>query len=221
MKLKFYWIKSIYIILSCILLQAQSIQAKNQNKANYHNYLIDKDVKDFPKIVSEGDQNVFQLISHGRPGQLLLNGQWRNASEIVKYLHDHQIISKKITHLNIYGCSFAQGAAGVKAMAYLQQKLHLSIAASSNITGAEGDWILEVGKPIASLHQTQYRYNLQALDTADFDNDGIKNWRDLDDDNDGVKDDLESTCISANMPNTGWAKRPRKFPRNRTGKRRY
>ena len=201
MKLKSYWIKSIYIILGCLLLQTHAIQAKNKNQARYLNYLIDKDVKEFPKIIPEPDKNVFQLISHGKPGKLLLDGQWRNASEIAGYIHEHQLISDKITQLNIYGCSFAQGAEGAKAIAYLEQNLHVNIAASNNITGASGDWILEVGKPIATLSLTQYHYNLQALDTTDFDNDGIKNWRDLDDDNDGVKDDLESTCTSANMPN--------------------
>jgi hypothetical protein len=158
------------------------------------NVWIDKSVAGFP-VVKDESATVFQLISHGRSGALYLDGQWRNAPEIVTYLQSNHILSSDILHINIYGCEFAKGAKGRAAVAYLEAHLHVAVAASDNITGKGGDWVLEVGKAMDVLNLPQYQASLQYAPGDDFDGDGIINSIDIDDDNDGILDAVECpTC---------------------------
>ncbi len=126
-------------------------------------YFVDKDVKDFEYLVKEQLNQageVFHLFSHGKPGQLLINGTWMNSQQIgdwwIKNYGD-----AKYAYLNIYGCNFAKGEQGRDALTYLENQLGISIAASDDLTGTNGDWELEVGTPIASIELTEYPYNLQ------------------------------------------------------------
>ncbi|UAY53267.1 DUF4347 domain-containing protein [Ferruginibacter albus] len=200
-----------FSILVCLLLTS-SVYAHN-GKNSFHpktihslstsikgNSYIDASVQQFP-VVTEKRSNVFQLISHGRSGELLLDGKWRNAAMIAEFIRSHQLLSKKIKYLNIYGCEFAKGENGLAAVNYLKQHLGVAIAASDNITGKGGDWKLEVGNAINALSFPQYTDNLQCAGGGviggtgpndDFDGDGICNNNDIDDDNDGVLDAVEA-----------------------------
>ncbi len=46
-------------------------------------------------------------------------------------------------------------------MSFLKDKLNLTIAASNNITGIDGDWNLEEGTPKESISVSNYLGNLQ------------------------------------------------------------
>ena len=95
--------------------------------------------------VENADKSL-HLFSHGRPGELFINGKWLQKEAIALFVNSN--FSKLTVHgsqLNIYGCNFAQGEKGKVAITYLEKELGISIAASTNITGAEGDWKLEVG----------------------------------------------------------------------------
>ena len=70
-------------------------------------------------------------------------------------------LQKKFNHINIYGCEFAKGLEGQKAVTYLEKTLKKSVSASNNITGKDGDWILEVGKIENPVSLNNYNYNLQ------------------------------------------------------------
>lgn len=105
---------------------------------------------------------VFQLFSHGKPGQLLINGQWLAPQAIAAWLSQNGLLTD-ITHLNIYGCEFAQGEQGAQAVQTLEQLLGVSIAASTNLTGQGGDWVLEAGAPpIAALRVDAYKHTLHS-----------------------------------------------------------
>jgi len=54
----------------------------------------------------------------------------------------------KIEHLNIYGCEFAKDAIGKAAIHYLETALNISVSASNDITGVNGDWKLKVGQQL-------------------------------------------------------------------------
>jgi hypothetical protein len=124
-------------------------------------YFVDIAVADISVANLQPEQgNVLQLFSHGRSGELLLDGQWRNAAQIAKWLHNTDLLTHK-QHLNIYGCEFAKGAKGQAAVAYLEKELGITVAASNNITGRSGDWTLEVGHPMAVIALTAYVGNLQ------------------------------------------------------------
>lgn len=106
--------------------------------------------------------SAFQLYSHGTPGRLYLEGKWRDAPQIADWLKKKGFLQGK-DQLNIYGCNFARGELGESAVAYLQSALGLSIAASDDLTGIDGDWELEVGTSQEILAPQNYAFNLQGF----------------------------------------------------------
>jgi hypothetical protein len=128
-------------------------------------YFIDQHVDEPQTIVAQlslsEDSGIYHLVSHGRPGELLINGKWLDEEEIVDWIKSKGLNKKE---LYIYGCEFAKGEEGRDAVAYLQNHLGVSVAASTNITGKDGDWLLEVGNK--SLAIDDYAFNLQTLTTT-------------------------------------------------------
>ena len=98
---------------------------------------------------------IFHLFSHGRPGELLINGQWKDAKAIALWFKENNPTSN-FKYLNIYGCNFAQGEKGASAVSYLEEQLNVSVSASTNITGKDGDWDLEVGTSNFTVSPTAY-----------------------------------------------------------------
>ena len=140
---------------------------------------------------------ILHFISHGKPGELLINGQWLDAHRLVRVLHEQIITNQGVNQINIYGCEFGQGTVGKAAVAYLEKTLKVHVAASDDITGHDGDWELEVGSPTQRIGTLEnYPFNLQYASSDDFDGDGVINSLDLDDDNDGVLDSEEKIVPS-------------------------
>ncbi|MCP4277961.1 MAG: DUF4347 domain-containing protein, partial [Gammaproteobacteria bacterium] len=140
------------------------------NGSMQKNYFVDQSLNGQQSLQTaaqqHSEQNTYHLFSHGRPGQLLINGQWLNASEIAGFVKENFSLSGRCPQdrgaLNIYGCNFAKGEKGRQAVAYLEKTLGISIAASNNITGKDGDWNLEYGNTLASSIEIEdYHYNLQ------------------------------------------------------------
>ena len=206
-------------LLGFTLMNLQFVHAKDSQTNHY----VDNSVLDFPKI-AQGGNNVFQLITHGRSGELFINGKWLNTEGVVKFLQNR--ITKNVRQVNIYGCEFGKGSKGLQAVAELEQKLGVSVAASDDITGKDGDWHLEIGHSSGVLNLSSYTHNLQRNDGNDFDGDGIVNGWDIDDDNDGVLDTDEMECSRCtpgfNVSYTAychdiWAYQPELTITNRTG----
>ncbi|MBI1225087.1 MAG: DUF4347 domain-containing protein [Bacteroidetes bacterium] len=107
-----------------------------------------------------GCKEIFHLFSHGRPGELYLNGEWKTAEKIAAFIKP--LLARDFKHLNIYGCEFAKGEKGKEAVSYLEMALGISVAASDDITGKDGDWDLEVGSAKTTEVFADYAYNLQA-----------------------------------------------------------
>jgi hypothetical protein len=124
------------------------------------NIFIDDAVADFPQIASK-DKTVFQLVTHGRPGELFISGNWLNASQIAVFIKQRVGEHSRVFYLNIYGCNFAKGRKGKEAVLFLEDNLKMHVAASSNVTGRGGDWTLEVGIPKNVLHPS-YSHSLQS-----------------------------------------------------------
>ena len=123
---------------------------------------IDSSVSELKVNSASINSKVFHLFSHGRSGELFIDNQWMNAIEIAEKFKN-EIEDKK--ELYIYGCNFAKGDKGRKAVAYLETKLNVSISASNNITGIDGDWTLEVGSGKHSLAINYFKGNLQLDNT--------------------------------------------------------
>ncbi|WP_211324172.1 DUF7507 domain-containing protein [Echinicola strongylocentroti] len=168
---------------------------------------VDKDVEGASHLKSGSDATggIFQFFTHGRSGELLIDGHWSGPQEVAEFLEERFLnIPVGIHHINIYGCEFAKGPQGKAAVAYLEKVLGVTVAASTDVTGHEGDWKLEVGKTLAALSFPEYTFSLQACAGTvggmepedDYDGDGICNIDDADDDNDGITDADETVCTT-------------------------
>ncbi|PKQ66539.1 hypothetical protein BZG01_10970, partial [Labilibaculum manganireducens] len=125
------------------------------------NIYIDKDLKSKECLSNlPSTPESFQLFSHGRAGELLIDGEWFTAPQIATWLKKSKLL-KGITHLNIYACEFGKGLKGQNAVAYLEKSLNITLAASDDITGTNGDWDLEVGTRKDVLEFPTYSYSLQ------------------------------------------------------------
>ena len=194
--------KKFFLVLTGILFFSffyTSLVAKSKN------YFIDDSLQDKSILINlltnVDDDGVFHLFTHGREGELLIGGEWLSGEKLVKWIQSQESFNRK-KYLNIYGCNFAKGEKGRKAVAYLEKQLGITIAASTNITGKDGDWVLEYnGEQLIAKNQQLigYNYNLQCTGPAsDCDNDGVNNNTDLDDDNDGITDLNEGACPPSN-----------------------
>ncbi|PHN02337.1 galactose-binding domain-containing protein [Flavilitoribacter nigricans] len=122
----------------------------------------DRALRDFPAVTAQ-DPSTFQLFSHGKPGKLFIEGAWKTPTQIAEFVEARtQNMGSGISHLNIYGCEFGKGRQGRAAVAYLENRLGVSVAASDNITGIDGDWDLEVGiQGTNAIQFENYPFNLQ------------------------------------------------------------
>ena len=159
-------------------------------------FYIDSELEDQSTIkngVSENSKvsNVFHLFTHGKSGQLFIDNAWLDAPEIVNWWKK-QAVKNQVDHLNIYGCNFAKGEIGEAAVQLIETQLGITVAASNNITGKDGDWDLEVGDNKSAIAVKNYSHSLQ----SDTDGDGVPDSSDLDDDNDGITDVDECTGLN-------------------------
>lgn len=139
-------------IASAIVLLISPVTAQN--------YYIDASVKDFSGSEIAPSGEVFHLVSHGQPGALLIEGEWLSGSSLIAWLQEAGV--GQYSHLNIYGCSFGEGSVGLAAVCALGEALALSVAASDDVTGYNGDWDLEVGASQDGIALPSYPHRLQA-----------------------------------------------------------
>ncbi len=200
-------IKSKFLNFSLIILAfvcSKNINAKSisiKEDVLKSNVFIEKSVRNSEQLLDaiENNRDVFHLFSHGKSGELLINGKWLNAHEVVQWIRTI-IDANSLKQLNIYGCEFGKGIKGVKAVDILVKELGIKIAASNDLTGRGGDWNLEVGETSSSISLPTYKYTLQIPSSCrqgvDSDGDGISDNCDLDDDNDGILDTVEESLTT-------------------------
>ncbi len=144
--------------------------SKTINNTGYTNTYVAPDLPDAEVLRSAivTDATTFHLFSHGRSGELLIDGQWLGAEEIANFVNQQlKANSQQPTAINLYGCEFAQGKKGLEAVAYLEEELGIAVAASTNITGKDGDWKLEVGASNIAFSVANYTYSLQVVTIAE------------------------------------------------------
>lgn len=124
---------------------------------NSPSVFIDRSLTNFPSIKIKNEK-AFHIFSHGKPGELFINGQWLGKEELSTFFKDK---TKNAKELLIYGCEFAKGEKGKESVRYLEKELNVKISASTDITGLNGNWILEYGKSIHTIKLFTYKGNLQ------------------------------------------------------------
>jgi hypothetical protein len=140
-------------------------------------YLIDESVSDVTSIVREipasaevriigfGEDGIAQilaalagrrdisaihLVSHGRPGAIVLGASVIDTTTLATRAEDFVAIGRTLASdadLLIYGCNVAEGEGGKVFLAQLADLIDANVAASVTPTGAAhlgGDWNLDV-----------------------------------------------------------------------------
>ena len=106
------------------------------------------------------------ILSHGAAGELRLGSQWLGADQLLSHTAQLKSWSQALAtgaDVLLYGCDVAEGSIGQAFVQELSQLAHADVAASNNITGAGGDWTLEVSTGQISaklLGNASYHYSL-------------------------------------------------------------
>jgi len=168
----------------------------------------DKDGVEQIASVLEDRENLdaVHIISHGRSGTLDLgNAKLTEASMNGRHADEMQIIQNALSEnsdILIYGCDFGAHARGASAVETFAELTGADVAASIDLTGAAnlgGDWELEVEQGVVETSlalsaraQTQFSEVLTTVTIeslqVDTDGDGVNDFTDIDDDNDGILD---------------------------------
>ena len=92
------------------------------------------------------DLAAIHIISHGAPGRLQLGNTLLDTATLTTYSAPLTTLGQALStdgDLLLYGCDVATGDAGQAFIQQLATVTGADIAASTNATGAPGDWILE------------------------------------------------------------------------------
>jgi hypothetical protein len=98
-------------------------------------------------ITSYSDLNAIHIISHGSNGVLSLGSILLTNSNITDYQSELTQIGQALNNkgdILLYGCNVAQDTQGLQFVNTLSQLTQADIAASTNLTGVDGDWNLEI-----------------------------------------------------------------------------
>ena len=117
----------------------------------------------------EGRENIdaIHLITHATEGSVVVGASVLNTASIEGQYHE--MLAEIGSHMSatgdvlIYGCDFAAGTDGTATVLSLAQALNADVAASTNTTGVDGDWILEdhVGKiETTAIHANDWHHDL-------------------------------------------------------------
>jgi Ca2+-binding RTX toxin-like protein len=119
-----------------------------------------------------GNLQSIHIISHGSSGQLQLGNTFLNSTNLHNYTEALSRIGEALNEqgdILLYGCNVAQDEIGHSFIDQLSSLTDASIAASTTITGIDGDWRLEttVGEIQSTLivnqtSQVAYGYSLTA-----------------------------------------------------------
>jgi len=95
-----------------------------------------------------GEYTALHLFTHGASGKLQLGKDTLDASGLNQAGVQGQLhaLGQALTpdgDLLLYGCDVAEGQSGLEFISKLAQATQADIAASTNLTGMHGDWVLE------------------------------------------------------------------------------
>lgn len=101
---------------------------------------------DYLKQKAAGSVDAIHLLSHGSRDALNLGTLTLNHNNLSQHRDALTQIGSALTtdgDFLIYGCDVAQDQNGMALIGQLAQLTQADIAASSNLTGKQGDWVLE------------------------------------------------------------------------------
>ncbi len=140
------------------------------------------------------------ILSHGESGSLnFANGRLsqNNLSQYTTQIKSWSQALSTDADILLYGCDVAGGTAGAAFIRELGQLTQAEVAASTNLTGAGGDWILEASTGIIEsalvsdeTGRSQYRYSLDSVQLLSNSNSTLAS--------DAIGGDLGDRSVSSN-----------------------
>ena len=113
-------------------------------------YLINSNEDGFKRISEilkdKNDINALHLIGHGSVGQIVFGNAFLNNETIDNYKSTLSSIGQSLTETGdilFYGCNVAGNEKGKLLIQKISEVTKADIAASDDLTGKDGDWVLE------------------------------------------------------------------------------
>ncbi|MBX3421912.1 MAG: DUF2341 domain-containing protein [Pirellulaceae bacterium] len=109
-------------------------------------------------VQSESQIETFSILSHGVAGAFQLGSNWITADNLTDYQASLQVLGKSFssdTKIYLLGCDVTGDLAGQLLVEQLAEITSAQVFASNNVTGADGDWILEYASTGAILSAAQ------------------------------------------------------------------
>ena len=113
--------------------------------------------------------DAIHIVGHANVGQVVLGNSVLNVETINYFKSNLESIGESLTKdgdILFYGCNLAKGEQGKLFVQQIGNITQADIAASDDITGKDGDWLLEVEKGIIeakSLEVNHYNSSLVTL----------------------------------------------------------
>jgi autotransporter-associated beta strand protein len=133
-------------------------------------------------LAERQDIEAIHILGHGSAGQAILGTARLNAASLDEYSDELAIIGEALTtdgDILLYGCNVAADATGVDFIGSVAELTGADVAASDDLTGADGDWVLELqsgGVEADSLfggsNPIDYQYNLSSFTVNTVNNTG-------------------------------------------------
>ena len=124
-------------------------------------------INDYLDAHADTEYSAIHIVSHGNEGYISLNGERIEAATLNPA--DWKAIGEHLSDdadILIYGCDTAKSDEGKALVQSIADLTGADVAASTNSTGANGDWDLEYRSGLieaATLAPESYRYDLEAI----------------------------------------------------------
>ena len=139
-------------------------------------YLINSNEDGFKRISEilkdKNDINALHLIGHGSVGQIVFGNAFLNNETIDDYKSTLSSIGQSLTETGdilFYGCNVAGNEKGKLLIQKISEVTKADIAASDDLTGRDGDWVLENKLGIVETQNFKIGgYNHNLVSTSDM-----------------------------------------------------
>ncbi|MFZ6780587.1 DUF4347 domain-containing protein, partial [Undibacterium sp. Ji83W] len=134
-------------------------------------------------LQGKADITAVHVVSHGGEGYLVVGNTMLSSYNLTDYQASLATIKKAMApgaDILLYGCDVAKGDAGAHFVNELAKATGTDVAASTNDTGAHGDWVLEYHSgavettAIAAQH---YQYDLATIKVTNLNDSGAGSLR--------------------------------------------
>ncbi|MBC3911019.1 DUF4347 domain-containing protein, partial [Undibacterium umbellatum] len=134
-------------------------------------------------LQGKADITAVHIVSHGGEGYLVVGNTMLSSYNLADYQSSLATIQKAMApgaDILLYGCDVAKGDIGVHFVNQLAEVTGTDVAASTNDTGAHGDWVLEYNSgavETTAISAQHYQYDLATIKVTNLNDTGAGSLR--------------------------------------------